>query len=114
VTPPPALAARLWLPDPADIHVLAAAIAGSADVIVTFNAADFPRATLVEEGFVRQDPDQFLLALHDRAPADVEAVISEVADTARRLSGEALPLRPLMKRARLPRLGKRLAPAAST
>ncbi|NNK77187.1 MAG: PIN domain-containing protein, partial [Litoreibacter sp.] len=48
--------ARLWLPDPNDIHVLAAGIAGSADKIVTFNAKDFPRQTLVEEGLDRIAP----------------------------------------------------------
>jgi hypothetical protein len=102
------LEARLWLPDPADVHVLAAAIAGSAEVIVTFNAADFPRAVLAAEGVGRQDPDQFLTGLHDRAPAEVSAAVGEVAGKARRLSGEALPLRPLLKRAGLPKLGKRL------
>lgn len=110
VLPGAAVTARLWLPDPADVHVLAAAITGGADVIVTFNAADFPRHILAEEGIARQDPDQFLLTHHDAAPERVAAVVERVRAEAERLSGEDQPLRPLMKRARLPRLGKRLAP----
>ena len=43
VTWRPSLEARLYLPDAADIHVLAAAIDGSADAIITLNAKDFPR-----------------------------------------------------------------------
>ena len=43
-----ALEGRLWLPDPNDIHVLAAAIAGSADGIITLNTKDFPRNILAE------------------------------------------------------------------
>ena len=57
---PPSLEARLWLPDPADVHVLAAAIAGSADMILTLNARDFPRNILAEEGLSRADPDSYL------------------------------------------------------
>lgn len=106
---PAALETRLWLPDPADVHVLAAAIAGSADVIVTFNAADFPRGALGEEGLRRDDPDQFLLSLWRDAPETVAAVAEAVRAKAEHLSGEAQPLRALMKRARLPRLGKALA-----
>jgi predicted nucleic acid-binding protein len=104
----PRLERRLWLPDPDDVHVLASAIAGSADLIVTFNAADFPRATLTEEGLTRQDPDQFLAGLWLEHPETVTAAVTEVAETARRLSGEDLALRPLLKRAKLPRLGKHL------
>lgn len=104
----PALEARLWLPDPADVHVLATAIAASADVIVTFNAVDFPRGLLAEEGLERRDPDGFLLSLPDRAA--VAAVCDAVRAEAERLSGQPQPLRALMKRAGLPRLGKALQP----
>ena len=107
--PAPGVAARLWLPDPADIHVLAVAIAGSADLILTVNATDFPRGILAEEGLQRRDPDQFLLALWQDHPGEVAEAVDAVADTARRLSGEDLPLRPLLKRVRLPRLAKALS-----
>ncbi len=106
--PAPGLEARLYLPDPADIHVLAVAIAGSCDVIVTLNAADFPRHTLREEGLDRADPDSFLCALHDRDPVAVTRAATRVLDEARRLSGEDWQMRALLKKAQLPRLGKRL------
>lgn len=109
VKPAPGIEARLWLPDPNDIHVLAAAISGNADLIVTFNAQDFPRATLTEEGLDRRDPDQFLLGLLSQDPETVAEVVEATRAEAERLSGEAQPLRALMKRARLPRLGKALA-----
>lgn len=109
IGPAPGIEARLWLPDPNDIHVLAAAIAGSADLIVTFNAQDFPRATLTEEGLDRRDPDQFLLGLLSQAPDMVSNVVEATRVEAERLSGTAQPLRALMKRARLPRLGKALS-----
>lgn len=100
--------ARLYLPDENDIHVLAAAIAGSADALLTLNRADFPRATLAEEGVRLETPDLFLLGLHDRAPEKIRDVAQTVRRTAEKLSGEDWPIRRLMKKARLPRLGKRL------
>ena len=109
VVPGAALTARLWLPDANDIHVLAAAIAGSADLIVTENAADFPRHTLTDEGLARLDADQFLTGLHDQAPRAVAEACETVRAEAERLSGEAQPLRPLLKRARLPKLARRLS-----
>ncbi|GKY87597.1 RSP_2648 family PIN domain-containing protein [Sinisalibacter aestuarii] len=111
VSPRAGDAARLWLPDPADVHVLAAAIAGSADVLVTLNAKDFPRHTLSEEGLAREAPDLFLRALWEAHPRAVERVARAVQDEAERLSGEDWPIRRLMKKARLPRLGKALEAA---
>ncbi|GGD33884.1 RSP_2648 family PIN domain-containing protein [Sinisalibacter lacisalsi] len=100
--------ARLWLPDRDDVHVLAAAIAGSADVLLTLNTRDFPRHTLEEEGLRREVPDLFLRDLFARHPEAVADVADAVQAEAERLSGEAWPIRRLMKKARLPRLGKAL------
>jgi len=109
VSHPPSLEARLWLPDPADVHVLAAAVAGSADLILTLNAKDFPRQVLAEEGLSRADPDAFLMGIWQAHPALVADVAARVLTEARRLSGEDWEMRGLLKKARLPRLGKALA-----
>ncbi len=109
VTWPASLEDRLWLPDPADTHVLAAAIAGSADVILTLNAKDFPRNILAEEGLSRADPDSFLHGIWEAQPDLVVKAAQEVLAEANRLSGETWEMRGLMKKARLPRVGKALA-----
>lgn len=49
------------LPDTDDRHVLAAAICGHADAIITFNLAHFPAETLAPFGIEAQHPDEFLL-----------------------------------------------------
>ncbi len=54
------LISSLQLPDPDDRHVLAAAIVGRCDVIVTANLKDFPEAALAPFGIDAQHPDEFL------------------------------------------------------
>ena len=104
--PAPGLEVRLWLPDEMDIHVLATAIAASADGIVTLNAKDFPRNLLAEEGLDRIDPDTLLMRFWQEQPERLEAVAGDVLAQARALSGEDWEMRALLKKARLPRFAK--------
>lgn len=104
----PVIEARVVLPDAGDHHVLAVAIAGHADCILTFNAKDFPRHVLADEGIERRDPDSLLWQVWSHHPGEVAEVVAEVHATAERLAGEALPLRAFLKRAQLPKLAKAL------
>lgn len=54
---------QLELPDPDDRHVLAAAITGRAERIITFNLRDFPDTALRAYGIAAQHPDLFILQL---------------------------------------------------
>ena len=53
----------MTLPDADDRHVLAAALACIADVIVTMNTADFPASILAPFGVVAEPPDVFVSRL---------------------------------------------------
>lgn len=104
----PQIEARLLLPDPNDVHVLATAIASGADAIVTFNAQDFPGHLLAAEGITRRDPDGFLWELQSRHPEKMTRVVETVRAKAESISGQPVALKPLLKRARLYRLAKAL------
>ena len=109
VAVPSGVQSRLWLPDDNDIHVLAAAVVSSAQAIVTLNAKDFPRGILAEEGVERIDPDTLLYGFWQDHSSVVESVGARVLNTARELSSHDWEIRPLLKKARLPRLAKALA-----
>ncbi|MBK8283412.1 MAG: PIN domain-containing protein [Ahniella sp.] len=55
----------LVLPDRNDLHVLAAAIGGHADCIVTYNLKDFPDRNLAQYGVCAIHPDDFIIAQFD-------------------------------------------------
>jgi predicted nucleic acid-binding protein len=58
----------LQLPDMNDVHVMAAAIAGHADCIITTNLKDFPEEVLQPHGIEVIHPDDFLVFQLDLDP----------------------------------------------
>ena len=61
-----------------DKHVLAAAIVGKCDVIVTNNIKHFPDEELAPYGIAAQDPDDFLLGLLSMYPGTFCRVIRKI------------------------------------
>jgi predicted nucleic acid-binding protein len=59
--PPEMIESIPRLPDPDDKHIVAAAIFGRADAIVTLNTKDFPDECLANYGLVCHSPDEFLV-----------------------------------------------------
>lgn len=72
------LIAGLVLPDPDDRHVLAAAIAGHADAIVTFNLKDFPADALDLHRIEAIHPDDFVLNQPELRPFEALGAIKKM------------------------------------
>ena len=102
----PDLEARLSLPDPADRHVLAAAITGGAAVLMTLNRADFPTRTLARHGLILREPDGFLTELAGEG-VDMAAVAAAVQAPGRDglRPAAAAPAAPEARRPAAPRQG---------
>lgn len=109
IAPSPHLEGGLHLPDPNDAHVLATAIAGRADAIVTLNLQDFPTRLLSSHGILRRDPDGLLREAWAADPEGLAEIAARVRARAEAISGQPQPLRPLLKKAKLPRLAKALS-----
>jgi predicted nucleic acid-binding protein len=60
---------------PKDRHVLAAAVRGGADTLVTFNLKDFPPAATDDHGIEVVHPDAFLSRILAESPNDVIAAL---------------------------------------
>lgn len=67
----------LALPDRNDRHILAAAIRGQANVIVTRNLKDFPADKLAPYGIEARHPDTFIMHLFDLDAGAVVAAAQE-------------------------------------
>lgn len=96
---------QIHLPDPADAHVLGAAIAGGADILLTFNLKDFPRRIVEPLGIEVQHPDGYLWSLLGEVPNMVNVAATHALDTAG-IAPERR--RAALKRAKLPRFAKAL------
>jgi predicted nucleic acid-binding protein len=70
--------------DEGDRHVVAAALAARADVIVTNNARHFAPGRLAESGLLVQTADEFLVHQWWLDPPGVDEVLAEMADATRR------------------------------
>ncbi len=62
-----------------DRHVLAAAVCGQIETIITFNLKDFKPANLNRWGIAAVHPQEYLLALHTIKPKVVLMKISDIA-----------------------------------
>jgi hypothetical protein len=74
--------AAVSLPDLHDRHVVAAAIAAKASLIVTWNRKDFPAKELAKHGVKAQNPDAFLTSLYSAAP---DATVAATANARKNL-----------------------------
>lgn len=105
---PDADASGLDLPDPADRHVVEAALSAGADAIVTANLRDFPRRAMAAVGLRAIHPDEFLRGLFLTDPDPIQIAIDSALDRARAVGGE-MTRKELMRRACLPRLARAIA-----
>jgi predicted nucleic acid-binding protein len=80
----------LRLPDPNDRHVLAAAIVGHADAIITANLKDFPPPLIKPYGIEVLHPDDFLLAQYDLNQIAFLRVVKQLRGRLRRPPKSAL------------------------
>jgi hypothetical protein len=103
----------LHLPDPDDRHVLAAAIAGHADAIVTFNLRDFPADALVTHGIEAQHPDDFVLNQFELSPINALAAIKAMRARLRNPPRTAEELISILESRQLPQSAAWLRQAAA-
>ena len=97
VEPPPGLADQLGC-DPGDRHVLAAAIAAKAELIVTLNVRHFPAEVLEPLGIEAVTPDQFLCNLLDLAPGAIHECLETIAARQRNPARTAQALLQILSR----------------
>jgi predicted nucleic acid-binding protein len=99
---------RLSLPDLNDVPILAAAIDGGADELLTFNSRDFPSRTLARHAIIRRHPDEFLLEQFQLEPDLAHSIAKATLEKAQADGFDTSVPRKIFKRSLLPRFGKAL------
>ncbi|MBS0494311.1 MAG: PIN domain-containing protein [Proteobacteria bacterium] len=102
----------LALPDPGDVHVLAAALAGHADCIVTANLRDFPANLMDPLGIEIIHPDQFVVAQWDLDQLTAVAAFKRMRARWKKPQSSAEDFAAAMERGGLPATAQRLRDAA--
>lgn len=102
----------LELPDPDDVHVLAAALAGHADCIVTANLKDFPAEVVAQLGIEVIHPDQFIVAQWDLDQLVAVAAFKRMRTRWKKPQASAEDFAAAMERGGLPATAQRLREAA--
>ena len=98
--------------DPGDRHVLAAAVAGGAEAIITFNLEHFAPEACEPFGIEATHPDEFLLALFSLAPERVVAEVRRQAEDLTNPPWSADELISALERAGIPKFASALRAAA--
>lgn len=106
-----ACAGSLRLPDPDDVHVLAAALAGHADCIVTANLKDFPVEAVGPLGVEVIHPDQFIVAQWDLDQLVAVAAFKRMRARWKKPQATAEDFANAMERGGLPATAQRLREA---
>lgn len=102
----------LDLPDPADRHVIEAALAGRAEAIVSANLRDFPLRAMAGLGLRILHPDAFVVDIFQRHPGPVRAAVAR-AQARAAAAGGGMTATAMLKRSRLPRLARAMAAEAN-
>jgi predicted nucleic acid-binding protein len=103
----------LVLPDPDDVHVLAAAVAAHAACIVTANLRDFPASILDPMKIDVIHPDAFIVALWDLDAAAAAAAFKRMRTRWKKPEATAEDFAAAMERGGLPATARRLRESAA-
>jgi predicted nucleic acid-binding protein len=105
------LTTGIVVPDPKDAHVVAAAIAGHVDAIVTLNLKDFPDEILQGYGIDVIDPDTFIINQWDLDTATAIAAFKDMRGRRTKPSEDAEGFAAALERTGLPATAERLRSA---
>ncbi|GIH23885.1 hypothetical protein Aph01nite_21950 [Acrocarpospora phusangensis] len=93
--------------DPDDRYHMAAAIAGGAQSLVTWNRGDFPAGFLARFGLTVTDPDTYLCSLLSQSSHEVLAVLARMSAGKRRPPMTVIDILQALERAGVPVFARR-------